>query len=239
MKKLLVFMMALVMTLSLAACGGVPEAKLGEADALLSKVEVLVEDAEKELEKTNNTGYEDVQSYYDTNVKVMEELNGIIADTKAAWAENKDGIDEETVDKFITELKNLETQAQNLKKNAVDEVAAIGTAIEETEVAAEVITVPVEIINNTGVEIHALAMSPTNSEDWGENLLTATLAADQSGVTEMSFTQDTLVWDLLVQDADGNQLSFMGIDFSQANIEGAQLVLAATEGGDYMAMFTE
>lgn len=109
----------------------------------------------------------------------------------------------------------------------------------EQENTAESVTVPVEIVNHTGVDIYALALSPASSDDWGENLLLEVLAADESGVTEITFTADTLVWDLLVEDAEGNQLSFMGIDFSEVDVEGAQLVLTATVDGEYVAMFAE
>lgn len=113
---------------------------------------------------------------------------------------------------------------------ALDELEAGGA-----EAGAEAIAVPVEIVNQTGVDIYALALSPANSDDWGENLITEVIAADESAVGELQFTADTLVWDILVQDAEENQLTFMGVDFSNASVEGAQLVLSASEDGNYYA----
>ena len=110
----------------------------------------------------------------------------------------------------------------------LDEIAAMAAA-------AEPVVVPVEIVNMTGVEIHTLALSPSNSNDWGENLLDEVIGNGETLLVEMPFTEDTLLWDLLVEDGSGNQLTFMGVDFSDANVEGAQLVLTATEGGDYFA----
>ena len=52
---------------------------------------------------------------------------------------------------------------------------------------------------------------------------------------ELAFTEDTLVWDILVQDGSENQLTFMGVDFSDVSVDGAKLILEATEGGDYFA----
>ncbi|MEG1847374.1 MAG: hypothetical protein RR238_02780 [Lachnospiraceae bacterium] len=40
-------------------------------------------------------------------------------------------------------------------------------------------------------------------------------------------------------DADGGTITFMGIDFSEAPMEGAQLILSVTEGGEYVAGFAE
>ena len=63
MRKLIALMMALVMSLSLAACGGgVPEEKLAKMDAVVEKLDTLIKDTRVEIEKTNNTGYQDVQS---------------------------------------------------------------------------------------------------------------------------------------------------------------------------------
>ncbi|MEG2173937.1 MAG: hypothetical protein RR135_00440 [Oscillospiraceae bacterium] len=100
-------------------------------------------------------------------------------------------------------------------------------------------TVPVEIVNNTDADLHTLAMSPTNDENWGGNLLDTPLTVGASGVSEMTFTEDTLVWDLLAGDSVGNMLTFMGIDFSEAPTQGAQLVLSMTEGGGYIAAFAQ
>ncbi|MEG2852557.1 MAG: hypothetical protein RR879_06855, partial [Hydrogenoanaerobacterium sp.] len=97
-------------------------------------------------------------------------------------------------------------------------------------------TIKVEIVNNTDADLHTLAMSPANNKDWGVNMLSEPLTVGKSGVTEMTFTEDTLVWDLLAGDSAGNEITFMGIDFAAAPVEGAKLVLAMQDGG-YVAGF--
>lgn len=136
----------------------------------------------------------------------------------------------------------MEQQITNVKKSAIEEVGAIQEAINETEAAAQAsassITIPVEIINNTGVDFYALAMSPANQETWGDNLLTEVLANGESGVTEMTFTQDTFVWDILVQDKEENQLVFFEVDFSVAPTENAKLMMKVKDG-NYVAVFMQ
>jgi len=53
---------------------------------------------------------------------------------------------------------------------------------EEEAVKGEVqsITVPIGIVNQTGADIYALALSPANDEDWGENLITEVIADGES-----------------------------------------------------------
>ena len=131
-----------------------------------------------------------------------------------------------------------------------DVLADLDTAIADTslfldEVEAmlanyggkQIVTVQVEIVNDTGADIYALAMSPSNDESWGGNLLDEPLKAGESGTTQMTFTEDTLVWDLLAADSQGTTLTFAGLDFAEAPMEGAKLSLSATDSGEYVAMF--
>ena len=159
---------------------------------------------------------------------------------KRALTDNRSKMSEEQVDTAIVELEKMEQQLTDAKNSAVEEVGAIQGAINETEAAAQAsansITIPVEIINNTGVDFYALAMSPANQETWGDNLLTEVLANGESGVTEMTFTQDTLVWDILVQDKEENQLVFLEVDFSVAPTENAKLMMKVQDG-NYVAAF--
>lgn len=111
---------------------------------------------------------------------------------------------------------------------------------EEEAVKGEVqsITVPIEIVNQTGVDIYALALSPENDEDWGENLITEVIADGESVEGELVFTADTLVWDILIQDSEENQLTFMGVDFTEASVDGSQLLLSENNG-EYYAEVTK
>lgn len=111
---------------------------------------------------------------------------------------------------------------------------------EEEAVKGEVqsITVPIEIVNQTGVDIYALALSPANDEDWGENLITEVIADGESVEGELVFTADTLVWDILIQDSEENQLTFMGVDFTEASVDGSRNPLSENNG-EYYAEVTK
>ena len=109
------------------------------------------------------------------------------------------------------------------------------TSLDEFESAPSAITVPIEIFNGIGADIHELALSPANDNSWGGNLITEVIKNGEMAQGELVFTADTLIWDILVQDGSGTQLTFMGVDFSEANADGAKLFLEATEGGDYFA----
>lgn len=134
MKKRFALILIVVLCLTLAGCGSsVPAEKIGKVDSLIAKTEVLVEDTAKEVEKTNNTGYDDVQKYYNENIAAVKQLQDIFAEIKKGWADNKTSMSEEQVDKLIAQLEDLEKQGQEMKQNSIDEVAAIGQAIQESE----------------------------------------------------------------------------------------------------------
>ncbi|MEG1943581.1 MAG: hypothetical protein RR049_07165, partial [Angelakisella sp.] len=145
-------------------------------------------------------------------------------------------------DALFADPKNLTPE---VLKNLSEDIVIGNNFVKEIEAmiknyqGKKTITASIEIINSTGVDIHGLAMSPANSTEWGGNMLDSPLKADESGITEMTFTEDTLVWDLLAEDSAGNALTFMGIDFAEAPTEGAKLTLAATEGGMYLASFEQ
>lgn len=265
MKKLLVLIIALAMTLSLVACGGgdkpassaapssaapssaAPSSAAASSAAASSAAPKSSSQAEVDFTPEQQAlaqEYLEMCEKYDEAVDKVNSTPVLLENTELVDTMNElaDAIIE--ADEYFANPKDLTAEVMANLKEAIKQthvfIEEVNKAADTaTEPAAESIVVPVEVINDTGVDIHGLAMSPANSQDWGENLLTAPLAYGESGVSQMSFTQDTLVWDLLVEDAQGNQLSFMGIDFSEANVEGAKLVLSVTEGGAYMAMFVE
>ena len=147
-------------------------------------------------------------------------------------------------DQYFTDPNKLTPEIMGGLKAAID---ATHKFISEAEKAldqikkdnespkAASVVVPVEIFNFTSFDLYALALSPANSDDWGENLITEVIKIGESAKGELTFTADTLVWDVLVQDSEGNQTFFMGVDFSEANLEGAKLFLETTEGGEGIA----
>ena len=113
------------------------------------------------------------------------------------------------------------------------DTAAAPTAPSGSEAS---VTISTEITNNTGVDIAELAMSPTNEESWSENLLTSPLKNGEVGQGSMVLTADSLLWDLQAKDYAGNAIEFIGLDFSEVDVNtGAQLVLD-TQDGDYYAI---
>ena len=240
MKKLLALMMALVMTLSFAACGGSkvdPEAS--------SSTSAQVMEAEFTAEQ---------QALAQEFISMAEEFDAI-ADKVNASPELLD--EEELVnamneladeiikaDEYFANPETLTPEVMGGLKVAIEVgrtfIAEAGAALDEIEDAKAAletasVVVPVEIFNSTGVDIHALALSPANNNEWGENLITEVIKNGEKVQGELAFTEDTLVWDILVQDDSGKQLTFMGVDFSDASTDGAKLYLEATEGGEYFA----
>lgn len=88
------------------------------------------------------------------------------------------------------------------------------------------------IKNNTSVDLVAIWMSPSSLSNWGDNL--CTIKQGQSGKTSVTFSDDALVWDLQVQDAVGDSITFTGIDFSNCSTSGGTITLtydANTQAG--------
>lgn len=142
-------------------------------------------------------------------VKVIGEGTGILTSAQVTHYTK----DLDALDTFMNQLEDMIKAAQNQSQS---------------------VTVPVTIVNNTGVELHGLAMSPTKQTSWGSNLLTTTMPNGSNVKVNITFTKDTLVWDLNMTDSAGDSIEFYGIDFSACSTTGATLTLtydAATGTG--------
>ncbi len=61
------------------------------------------------------------------------------------------------------------------------------------------------VVNKTGIEIYALYVTPHNADEWGEDILGAdTLLADEDLLITFSRKERAKLWDLRVEDEDGN-----------------------------------
>ena len=61
-----------------------------------------------------------------------------------------------------------------------------------------------ELVNNTGVEINALYVTPHNANEWGDDILGVdTLPAGESVEITFSRKETAKMWDLRVEDEDG------------------------------------
>ena len=235
MKKLLVLMMALVMTLSLAACGGnnaAPEASSStpakvENTEFTADQQALAQDFISMAEE-----FDVIADKVNANPKLLEDKELVSSMNELADEIIK-------ADEYFAKPETLTPEVMGGLKVAIEVgrtfIAQASEALDEASAAANAVIVPVEIYNMTSMDIYALSLSPANDNDWGENLITEVIKKGDIVMCELAFTEDTLVWDLLVQDGSGIQVTFMGVDFSDASTDGAKLILEATEGGSYFA----
>ena len=72
--------------------------------------------------------------------------------------------------------------------------------------------------NTTGVIIHAVYVGPSESDDWGENLLEPEETIDDGSDIDVEFAPDESVelWDMRVEDGGGNALNFHEINLLDA-----------------------
>ena len=72
------------------------------------------------------------------------------------------------------------------------------------------------LVNKTGVEIHALYVSPADQNEWGEDILGKdTLPAGESTDIEFDAEEEAAKWDLRVQDKDGNAIEWTDLDLTE------------------------
>lgn len=258
MKKMFVLILAFGMTLSLAACGGGDKpATATTAATTAAPPATSVASAAPESSKAASTDNLENAEFSPEQQAAAQKFIDLAA--------RYDGVaDKVNADPNLAELGEVVDLMNEVGQSMIDAdeafadpaaltddvLADLDTAMADTGLfldeiesmlanygGKQVVTVQVEIVNDTGADLHTLAMSPSNDESWGGNLLDEPLLAGESGTTEMTFTEDTLVWDLLAADSEGTTLTFAGLDFTEAPMEGAKLSLSATEGGEYMAVF--
>jgi len=71
----------------------------------------------------------------------------------------------------------------------------------------------IAVINGTSFEIHAIAVSASESDNWGDDLLGNTVLAPGEGL-EINLSGSNTGWDMAVVDPSGQQLEFKNLDFS-------------------------
>lgn len=72
------------------------------------------------------------------------------------------------------------------------------------------------LVNKTGVEIHALYVSPHDSDDWEEDVLGRDTLPDGSTV-DVKFDRDEKapLWDLRIEDKDGGHIEWENLNLLQ------------------------
>jgi hypothetical protein len=69
------------------------------------------------------------------------------------------------------------------------------------------------LVNKTGFEIHSVYISPHDADDWGEDILGEDTLSNGASV-DISFSrkEKTALWDLRVEDADGNSVEWENLN---------------------------
>lgn len=108
-----------------------------------------------------------------------------------------------------------------------DEVAKTVIVNSDKKSAAPVsITSTFKVINNTGVDIYSLFITPSIQEDWSENILDNVVLTNNTYVdVDFIFTADALVWDIQIMDKDNNPIELYGLDFTNCSTDGGTIVL--------------
>lgn len=72
------------------------------------------------------------------------------------------------------------------------------------------------LINQTGVVIHHVYLSPHSEDTWGEDVLGKDVFESDSE-TAISFApvEDICLWDLMIDDSEGNAITWGSIDLCQ------------------------
>lgn len=74
-----------------------------------------------------------------------------------------------------------------------------------------------DIMNGSQMDIYTLKVSPTNANQWEENLLQEeTLKNGDKVMIEISRTENAEAWDITVTDKNGNESSWIGLPLDKA-----------------------
>ncbi|AGW12663.1 hypothetical protein [Megalodesulfovibrio gigas] len=70
------------------------------------------------------------------------------------------------------------------------------------------------VMNGTTFEIHALALSPSESNDWGDDLLGNDILSPGEGL-RINISGSANNWDLAAEDGEGTVVEFKNLDLRQ------------------------
>jgi hypothetical protein len=83
---------------------------------------------------------------------------------------------------------------------------------------AENATLDFQLYNRTQVNIKKIYISPSNANEWEEDLLTGRMLVNGGDVTiEFHPDANETSWDIRVEDSDGGALEFEDLDLSSTN----------------------
>lgn len=74
------------------------------------------------------------------------------------------------------------------------------------------------LVNDTGVEIYRLYISETGNDEWEEDVLDEDTLPDGSRVNIRFSGRSACLWDLRVEDEDGEALEWDAIDLCESSV---------------------
>ncbi|MEG2039400.1 MAG: hypothetical protein RRZ73_06705, partial [Oscillospiraceae bacterium] len=201
MKKFLTIMLAIALTVSMTACGGSkpaektpaappattapekPESKPAAKPESKPKAEPKADLANPEYTEAQLATAEKFAAMTDRYQALADKINAdenLLALTELVDTMNAlvDAINED--DALFVDPANLTPE---VLANLEDGIVVGNSYLDELEAMVAnysgktTITVDVEIVNETGVELYGLAMSPANDTNWGGNMLSEPLPA--------------------------------------------------------------
>nr|WP_321502866.1 hypothetical protein [uncultured Dethiosulfovibrio sp.] len=74
------------------------------------------------------------------------------------------------------------------------------------------------LINKTGVDIYVVYVSPSDSDDWGEDVMDEDILPNgESVMIEFPGKQRDSMWDIRVEDEDGDYLEWHGFNLKRVS----------------------
>lgn len=112
--------------------------------------------------------------------------------------------------------------------SSLEEITDYSDIMQAEPEDSETITIPVQVINNTGIDIYEFYASESGNSDWEEDILgDDILFAGESMTITFTIYANSLIWDFAIVDMYGDSLPFYSMDFSTCNVDGAVLMLNA------------
>jgi len=74
------------------------------------------------------------------------------------------------------------------------------------------------LVNETGVDVYSLFISETDNDNWGDDVLGADVLLDGERIDIHFSGYSNCLWDMLVTDADGEGLTWQGINLCESSV---------------------
>ena len=75
-----------------------------------------------------------------------------------------------------------------------------------------------KLVNNTGVDIYGVYISPSNSDDWGDDVKDVKVLKDGQTLTVTFASQSAALWDIMVADEDGTTLEWTEFNLMEISV---------------------